>query len=275
MDEKEAGVSIDLPSMDIIEISPLRQILQAIKSLTKRVDEMEKGILEAKKSLDKLVFLQFKNEKHQNHEESDNNDKNTSAKKSFCDANRRSSFQMHVKSNQTCVFTKLSDEDEEVEIVNTEPQQELPTCVIGAGKSKSKQKISFLANSITKVKREPMSKIEKQKVKPSIQNMAFKSTRPAKMQKVEHRGQLSSKMMETKQRKGPLMFNTGKAPSTNRINSVTKQAMPFKSTYVSKGTALLEIILSEDYAKCGIQKIVNFEGWDVDDAKGIPKCTNR
>ncbi|MED6189297.1 hypothetical protein PIB30_094579, partial [Stylosanthes scabra] len=177
MEGKEAVVSTESLSMDIIESSALKQILHAIESLTKRVDEMEKEILEAKKSLDKLVFLQFKNEKHQNHEESDNTDENTSRKKFFCDAKWKSSLQLHAKSNQTCVFTELSDENGEHEILNT-PQQGLPTSGIRAEKSKSKPKLSFLTNNVTKVKRESVSKIEKQKVKPSIQSMPFKSTRP-------------------------------------------------------------------------------------------------
>ncbi|MED6194368.1 hypothetical protein PIB30_027878 [Stylosanthes scabra] len=40
------------------------------------------------------------------------------------------------------------------------------------------------------------------------------------------------------------------------------------------GTALSEIIFLEDYAECGLQELVNFEGWDVGNAIGIPKCTN-
>ncbi|MED6189916.1 hypothetical protein PIB30_100655 [Stylosanthes scabra] len=44
---------------------------------------------------------------------------------------------------------------------------------------------------------------------------------------------------------------------------------------MNHGTALSEIIFLEDYAECGLQKLVNFEGWDVGNAIGIPKCTNR
>ncbi|XLT94897.1 hypothetical protein HN873_016559, partial [Arachis hypogaea] len=40
------------------------------------------------------------------------------------------------------------------------------------------------------------------------------------------------------------------------------------------GVALSEIISSEKYAKCGIQDIVSFEGWEVGNAIGIPRCTN-
>ncbi|MED6125601.1 hypothetical protein PIB30_070159 [Stylosanthes scabra] len=162
MEGKEEDVSMKSSSMDIIEASLLRQILHAIQPpLIKRVDEMEKGILESKKSPDKLVFLQFKIEKHQNDEESNNTNENTSAKKSFGDIKRKSFFQLHAKSNQTCFFTELFDEDGEVEILNTMPQQGLPTGIFGAGKSKSKPKQSFLANGMTRIMHEPVSKIEK------------------------------------------------------------------------------------------------------------------
>ncbi|XLT45075.1 hypothetical protein HN873_037679 [Arachis hypogaea] len=152
------------------------------------------------------------------------------------------------------------------------------------------------------------------------------------MPKIEHKGQLSSKMAETRVRKGPLTFTIDK----ERLTTTAKQKkMAFKNTSIPKnlncsfkppqdmrlsedlvnmaiyifaadndiaedlvhihdttvtredlfclvpgkqvselGVALSEIIFSEKYAKCGIQEIVSFEGWEVRKAIGIPRCSN-
>ncbi|XLU78009.1 hypothetical protein S245_001430, partial [Arachis hypogaea] len=78
------------------------------------------------------------------------------------------------------------------------------TCLDGEEKSKPKSRLDFQGNSKTnKTVQEHPNTFVRQKDKlarvnnlPSIQNIAF--ARPAKMPKLEHKGQLSSKMTETR-----------------------------------------------------------------------------
>ncbi|XLS68356.1 hypothetical protein HN51_019379 [Arachis hypogaea] len=292
------------------------------------------------------------------------------------DVTKKNSSPSEVKS-KNCVFTDLSDENKEVEILHNMPPsfyKGTQTCLDGEEKSKPKSRFGIQRNSKTnKTVQELPSKFLRQKDKlarfnnpPSIQNMAI--ARPAKMPKIEHKGQLSSKMAETRVRKGPLTFTIDKA----RLTTAAKpKKMAFKNTSIPKnlncsfkppqdmrlsedlvnmamyifnadidiaedlvhihdtiatrgdlfclvpGKQVSELIyvpikendhwylmvmsipdkilyhldshckveddeprkhhirnIVKKYAKCGIQDIVSFEGWEVGNAIGIPRCTN-
>ncbi|XLT82721.1 hypothetical protein HN873_004474 [Arachis hypogaea] len=292
----------------------------------------------AKKSLDKLTALQYKTD--EKHEKFDNTDPHEMKNKPCDDVTKKNSSPSEVKS-ENCVFTDLSDENKDVEILHNMPPsfyKGTQTCLDGEEKSKPKSRFGIQRNSKTnKTVQELPSTFLRQKDKlarfnnpPSIQNMAI--ARPAKMPKIEHKGQLSSKMAETRVHKGPLTFTIDKS----RLTTAAKpKKMAFKNTSIPKnlnysfkppqdmwlsedlvnmamyifnadidiaedlvhihdtiatrgdlfclvpgkqvsklGVALSEIISSEKYAKCGIQDIVSFEGWEVRNAIGIPRCTN-
>ncbi|XLT29632.1 hypothetical protein HN873_060924 [Arachis hypogaea] len=261
MEKKVIDDHIGSSSMDIIETSPLKQILHAIESLSKRVDEMEKAMWIAKKSLDKLTTLQCKiDEKY--HEESDHADLHEMKNKSCGDVTKKNSCPLQVKS-ENCVFTDLSDENKDVEILHNLPPsfcKGMQTCVDGEGKSKPKSRLNFQTNSkIHKAVQEHPSKFVRQKDKlarvnnpPTIQNRAF--TRPTKMPKLEHKVQLSSKLAETRVHKGPLTFNIDNARLTSYVK---QQKMAFKSTSILKNLNCSfkppqDMRLSEDLVNMGM-----------------------
>ncbi|XLT29861.1 hypothetical protein HN873_061153, partial [Arachis hypogaea] len=237
MEEKVVDDHIGSSSMKIIENSPLKQILHAIESLSKRVDEMEKAMWMAKKSLDKLTAPQCKTD--ETHEKFDNTDLYEMKNKPCDDVTKKNSSPLQVKS-ENCVFTDLSDKNKDVEILHNLPSsfyKGMQTCLDGEEKSKPKSRFGIHRNSKTnKTVQELPSTFLRQKDKlarfnnpPSIQNMAF--ARLAKMPKIEHKGQLSSKMAETRVRKGSLTFTIDK----ERLTTAAKQKkMAFKNTSIPK-----------------------------------------
>ncbi|XLT32612.1 hypothetical protein HN873_063904, partial [Arachis hypogaea] len=204
MEEKVVDDHIGSSSMEIIENSLLKQILHAIESLSKRVDEMEKAMWMAKKSLDKLTALQCKID--EKCEKFDNTDLYEMKNKSCGDVTKKNSGPLQVKSEH-CVFMDLSDKNKDSEILHNLPPsfyKGTQICLDGEEKSKPKSRFGIQRDSKTnKTVQELPSIFVRQKDKlarvnnpPSIQNMAF--VRPAKMPKIEHKGQLSSKMAETR-----------------------------------------------------------------------------
>ncbi|XLT69027.1 hypothetical protein HN873_025466, partial [Arachis hypogaea] len=158
----------------------------------------------AKKSLDRLTALQCKTD--EKHEKFDNTDLYEMKNKPCDDVTKKNSSPLQVKSEYS-VFTDLSDENKDVEILHNLPSsfyKGMQTCLDEEEKSKPKSRFGIHRNSKTnKTVQEFPSTFLRQKDKlarfnnpPSIQNMAF--ARPAKMPKLEHKGQLSSKMAETR-----------------------------------------------------------------------------